>query len=145
MQDSKQSFRTRSTKRNRTSDLPRICLLPRSTLASQHSHGHKLKCDPFHLITNVNAAAKTFDKDHDADAEYITKVTDNAGDFILWAWGVGAGRVTKTSFSINPNNTNLEPLKTQCHQNASRLSVQPGQSQMVYPHFPKEIKQTSQC
>jgi hypothetical protein len=72
--------------------------------------------NPFHLIAVVNAAAKTFDKEHDVDAEYITKATDNAGDFILWAWGVGAGRVTKTSFSIDQNNTNLELFKTQCHQ-----------------------------
>jgi hypothetical protein len=43
-------------------------------------------------------------------------VTDNAGDFILWAWGVGAGRVTKTSFSIDPNDTDLELFKTQRHQ-----------------------------
>jgi hypothetical protein len=76
----------------------------------------KNSSNPFHLIAVVNAAAKTFDKEHDADAEYITKATDNAGDFILWAWGVGAGRVTKTSFSIDPNDTNLELFKTQCHQ-----------------------------
>jgi hypothetical protein len=72
--------------------------------------------NPFHLIAIVNAAAKTFDKEHDADAEYITKATDNAEDFILWAWGVGDGRVTKASFSINPNNTGLKPFKTQRHQ-----------------------------
>ena len=39
--------------------------------------------DPFHLIAVVNAVAKTFDKEHNADAEYITKGTNNAGDFIL--------------------------------------------------------------
>jgi hypothetical protein len=39
--------------------------------------------DPFHLIAIVNTAAKTFDKEHNADAEYITKGTNNAGDFIL--------------------------------------------------------------
>jgi hypothetical protein len=42
--------------------------------------------DSFHLIAIVNAAAKTFNEEHDADAEYITKVADNAEDFILWAW-----------------------------------------------------------
>jgi hypothetical protein len=60
--------------------------------------------------------AKTFDKEHNADAGYIAKATDNAGDFILWAWGVGAGRVTKTSFLINTNNTDLKPFKIQRHQ-----------------------------
>jgi hypothetical protein len=64
----------------------------------------------------VNAAAKTFDEEHNVDAEYITKATGNAGDFILWAWGVGASRVTKTSFSIDPNDIDLKPFKTQCHQ-----------------------------
>ncbi len=59
---------------------------------------------------------KPFEKEHDAEAEYITKATDNAGDFILRAWGVGASRVTKTSFSIDPNDTDLELFKTQCHQ-----------------------------
>jgi hypothetical protein len=44
--------------------------------------------NPFHLIAIVNAAAKIFDKEQDADAEYITKATDNEGDFILWAWRV---------------------------------------------------------
>ncbi len=72
--------------------------------------------NPFHLIAVVNTAAKTFNKEHYADADYITKATDNAGDFILWAWGVGAGRVTKTSFSIDPNDTGLELFITQCHQ-----------------------------
>jgi hypothetical protein len=72
--------------------------------------------NPFHLIAVVNAAAKTFNKEHYADAEYITKGTNNAGDFIFWAWGVGAGRVTKTSFSIDPKDTNLELFKTQHHQ-----------------------------
>jgi hypothetical protein len=42
--------------------------------------------NPFRLIAIVNAAAKTFDKEHGADAEYITKAPDNAGDFVLWAW-----------------------------------------------------------
>jgi hypothetical protein len=84
-------------------------LLVNSVMAANSS-------DPFHLIAVVNAVAKTFDKEHDADAEYITKATDNVEDFILWAWGVGAGRVTKTSLSIDPNNTDLKPFKTQCHQ-----------------------------
>jgi hypothetical protein len=104
--------------------------------------------DPFHLIAIVNAAAKTFDKEHDADAEYITKATDNAGDFILWEWEIGAGRVTKTSFSIDPNNTNLEPFKTQRHQaciSAVGAAWTVPNSQTVYPHFSKEIKQTLQC
>jgi hypothetical protein len=70
----------------------------------------------FHLITIVNAAAKTFDEEHNADAEYITKVTENAGDFILWAWGVRASRVTKTSFSIDPNDIDLELFKIQRYQ-----------------------------
>jgi hypothetical protein len=39
--------------------------------------------DPFHIIAVVNTAAKTFDKEHNVDAEYITKATCNAGDFIL--------------------------------------------------------------
>jgi hypothetical protein len=68
--------------------------------------------NPFHLIAVVNAAAKIFDKEHNAYAEYITKATDNAGDFIIWARCVRAGRVTKTSFSIDPNNTNLKLFKT---------------------------------
>jgi hypothetical protein len=94
--------------------------------------------NPFHLIAVVNAAAKTFNEEHNADAEYITKVTDNAGDFILWAWGVGAGRVTKTGFSIDPNDTNLELFKTQRHQthisttNTARTAVPNG-----LPPFPQ--------
>ncbi len=65
-------------------------------------------------------------------------MTDNAGDFILWAWGVGADRVTKTGFSIDPNDTNLELFKTQCHQthisaaNTARTAVPNG-----LPPFPQ--------
>jgi hypothetical protein len=102
--------------------------------------------NPFHLIAVVNAAAKTFNKEHNADAEYITKVTDNAGDFMIWGWGVGAGGVTKTSFSIDPNDTDLESSKPNATKHTSPLQTQHGQlSQTVYPHFPKEIKQTLPC
>ena len=53
--------------------------------------------DPFHLITVVNAAATAFDEEHEEDEDYITSAEDHAGDFLLWSWAVGAGRVSATS------------------------------------------------
>jgi hypothetical protein len=43
------------------------------------------------LIPAVNTAAAAFDTKHKNNAEYITKAQAYAGDFILWAWGAGAG------------------------------------------------------
>jgi hypothetical protein len=43
------------------------------------------------LIPAVNTAAAAFDTNYENDAEYITKDQDHAGNFILWAWGTGAG------------------------------------------------------
>jgi hypothetical protein len=46
--------------------------------------------DPFLLITVVNAAATVFNEEHEEYEDYITSAADHAGDFILWAWGIGA-------------------------------------------------------
>ena len=46
--------------------------------------------DPFLLITVVNAAATAFDLEHEEDASFVTSAADHAGDFILWASGIGA-------------------------------------------------------
>ena len=46
--------------------------------------------DPFLLITVVNAAATAFDLEHEEDENYVTSATDHTGDFIVWAWGIGA-------------------------------------------------------
>jgi hypothetical protein len=46
--------------------------------------------NPFPLITVVNAAATAFDLEHEEDENYITSAADHAGDFILWAYGIGA-------------------------------------------------------
>ena len=46
--------------------------------------------DPFLLITVVNAGATVFELEHGEDENYITSVADHTGDFILWAWGIGA-------------------------------------------------------
>jgi hypothetical protein len=43
------------------------------------------------LIPVVNTAATAFDTEHKNDAEYITTTQDHAVNFILWAWGAGAG------------------------------------------------------
>ena len=46
--------------------------------------------DPFLLIAIVNASATE-------DEDYVTSAEDHAGDFLLWSWAVGAGRVSATS------------------------------------------------
>ena len=45
---------------------------------------------PFLLITTVNTAATAFDLENKEDENCITTAADHAGDFILWAWGIGA-------------------------------------------------------
>ena len=46
--------------------------------------------NPFLMITAVNAAATAFDLEHKEDKNYTASVADQAGKFILWAWGIGA-------------------------------------------------------
>ena len=55
--------------------------------------------DPFLLYTVINTAATVFDEEHEEDEDYITPVADH-GDLILWAWGIGADRVSATSIIL---------------------------------------------
>jgi hypothetical protein len=72
--------------------------------------------DPFFLITIVNAAATAFDEVHEEDEEYITSAEDHAGDFLLWSWAVGAGRVSTTSCIFDPTDIDLESFRIERHQ-----------------------------
>jgi hypothetical protein len=72
--------------------------------------------DPFLLITIVNAAATAFDEKHEEDEEYITSAEDHAGDFLLWSWAVGAGRVSTTSCIFDPADIDLESFRIERHQ-----------------------------
>jgi hypothetical protein len=58
--------------------------------------------DPFFLITVVNKAARVFDLEHKEDENYITSAADHAGDFILWAWGIGADQVSAIHIIFDP-------------------------------------------
>jgi hypothetical protein len=57
-----------------------------------------------------------FDREHDEDPEYITSAENHAGDFILWAWGIGAGQVDATSFIFNPTDIDLKRFTSERHQ-----------------------------
>jgi hypothetical protein len=72
--------------------------------------------NPFLLITIVNAAAKAFDEEHKEDEDYITSAEDHTGDFLFWAWAVGAGRVSATSCIFDPTDINLEFFRIKRHQ-----------------------------
>ena len=72
--------------------------------------------DPFLLITIVNAAATAFDEEHEEDEDYITSAEDHAGDFLLWSWAVGAGRVSATSCIFDPTDIDLERFIIERHQ-----------------------------
>jgi hypothetical protein len=72
--------------------------------------------DPFLLITVVNAAATVFDEEHEENEDYITSAADHAGDFILWAWGIGAERVSATRIIFDPTDIDLERFKIERHQ-----------------------------
>jgi hypothetical protein len=68
------------------------------------------------LIPALNTAAAAFDTKHKNDAEYIMKAQDHAGNFILWAWGAGAGQVSATKMTFDLNDGNLEHFKNKRHQ-----------------------------
>ena len=72
--------------------------------------------DPFLLITIVNAAATAFDEEHEEDEDYVTTAEDHAGDFLLWSWAVGAGRVSATSCIFDPTDIDLECFRVERHQ-----------------------------
>jgi len=72
--------------------------------------------DPFLRITIVNAAATAFDEEHEEDEDYITSAEDHAGDFLLWAWAVGAGRVSATSCIFDPTDIDLKFFRIKRHQ-----------------------------
>ena len=68
------------------------------------------------LIPAVNAAAFEFDAEHAENPEYITDAATHAGDFILWAWGVKEGRVSKVRLAMDPNDPDLERHRNERHQ-----------------------------
>ncbi len=68
------------------------------------------------LIPAVNTAVTAFGTEHKNNAAYITKAQDHAGDFILWAWGAGAGRVSATKMIFDPNDGNLKHFKNKRNQ-----------------------------
>ncbi len=72
--------------------------------------------NPFLVITTVNTAATVFDLEHEEDENYITTAADHAGDFILWAWGIEADRVSATSIIFDPTDSDLERFKIERHQ-----------------------------
>jgi hypothetical protein len=72
--------------------------------------------NPFLLITTVNAAATVCDLEHEEDENYITTAVDHAGDFILWAWGIGADQVSATRIIFDPTDYDLEHFKIKRHQ-----------------------------
>ncbi len=72
--------------------------------------------EPSKLIPAANAAAIEFDAEHKHDEDYTTAAADHAGDFILWAWGVKAGRVSTTRLTMDPNDADLERFHHERHQ-----------------------------
>ena len=75
------------------------------------------------LIPVINAAAFEFDAEHGNDPEYLIDASIHAGDFILWAWGVKEGRVSKAKLSMDPNDLELERFRHERHQSC-----------LAYPH-----------
>jgi hypothetical protein len=71
---------------------------------------------PLKLIPAANAAAIKFDAEHEHNEDYTTTAADHAGDFILWAWGVKAGKVSTTRLTMDPNDANLERFCNKRHQ-----------------------------
>ncbi len=99
--------------------------------------------EPFKLIPMVTAAAFEFNATHGNNKGYTTTAADHAGDFILWARGVGAGRVIATRLAFNPNDADLECFKNEHHQSCI---IQPRKtSRVVCPQLPPEKMQTQLC
>ena len=72
--------------------------------------------DPHELIPIVMdaAIAFAFDKKHRGNRASATKAADSVGEFVQWAWLVGAGKITnvETCFSIETN-MNIVAYSTQ--------------------------------
>ncbi len=75
-----------------------------------------LSRNPVFLISKAIKAAQVYDQEHNFYEEYITSVVYHVDDFILWAWGVGAGQVSKTKYAIDPNDNNLKRFHIKRHQ-----------------------------
>jgi hypothetical protein len=72
--------------------------------------------NPYLLLTTVNAAATAFNLKHKEDANHITTAGDHAGDFILWAWGIGADQVSAIGIIFDPKNSDLKRFRIERHQ-----------------------------
>eukprot|EP00957_Ditylum_brightwellii_P193895 14765741-Ditylum_brightwellii.AAC.1 len=73
--------------------------------------------DPFALIPLALSPATSFDAAHiNTDTSYPGQAMDHANDFILWAWGVGAGWVSETCYSVIPDDGELQNFSTERHR-----------------------------
>ena len=71
--------------------------------------------DPTTLIPMVNSAAIEYDEIHENDRSYVTNASNQADDFILWAWGIKENRVTSAKLTIDPNDPDVERFHLDRH------------------------------
>ena len=72
--------------------------------------------EPFELILVAYAAAADFDRTHADDASFVDQAMSHAEDIILWAWGVGKGKVTETRYFVRPNDGEFEAFCNERHR-----------------------------
>jgi hypothetical protein len=75
--------------------------------------------NPFELIPIISSAARSFDKEHKLKATAITH-SDNLSALL---YGVKAGLVPKTRFSVNPNDTKIATFCDNRHLQCITLNV----------------------
>ncbi len=75
--------------------------------------------NPFKLIPIISQAARSFDKEHELEATAVT----HADDLNAWLYGVKAGLVPKTRYSVNPDDTKIVTFCNERHLQCITLNT----------------------
>ncbi len=81
--------------------------------------------DPFELIPIISQAAKAFDETNKG-----AKAVEHADDLCAWIFGVKAGLIPETRYSIDPDDAELEAFgierATKCVTSNAEMMTRPG-------------------
>ena len=86
--------------------------------------------DPFELIPILAQAAKAFDQEHAG-----AKAVEHADDLCAWLYGVKAGLISETRYSVNPDDVEVEAFgierNAQCITSNLATATRPGEAVML--------------
>ncbi len=67
------------------------------------------------LILAASDAAAEFGNEFKTDDKYETEGEEQLKNFAKWAWAAQAGRITRTTYTVEPGNNDLLDYHLQCH------------------------------